>query len=201
MTAAKLRLAQTAMGQPGPKGELCSELYVTGQTLYRLADPKGMFRLDGEKLLVAASGLHDIRSYAAPLRDGWTTMKVRDTMMLRVPADHVRLKRVYLPASPEDGVRFLVDRLWPRGASKVRAALTFWNKDVPPSTELRQWFGHEPARWAEFREKYRSELKSKSEAVEALGALARQSRVTLVFGARDEAHNEAVVLREVLLAR
>jgi uncharacterized protein YeaO (DUF488 family) len=122
-------------------------------------------------------------------------------MTLRVPADHVRLKRVYLPASPEDGVRVLVDRLWPRGVSKVRAALAFWNKDVPPSTELRQWFGHEPARWAEFCNRYRSELKSNSEAVEALCALARQSRVTLVYGARDEAHNEAVVLREVLLGR
>jgi uncharacterized protein YeaO (DUF488 family) len=122
-------------------------------------------------------------------------------MTPRVPADHVRLKRVYLPAGPEDGVRVLVDRLWPRGVSKVRAALAFWNKDVAPSTELRQWFGHDPARWAEFCKRYRSELKSNSEAVEALGALARQGRVTLVFGARDEAHNEAVVLWEVLLGR
>ncbi len=122
-------------------------------------------------------------------------------MMPRVPADHIRLKRVYLPASPEDGVRVLVDRLWPRGVSKVRAALAFWNKDVAPSTELRKWFGHDPARWAEFRERYRAELKANPEAVEALGALARQGRVTLVFGARDEAHNEAVVLREVLLSR
>lgn len=122
-------------------------------------------------------------------------------MTLRVPADHVRLKRVYLPASPEDGVRVLVDRLWPRGLSKVRAALAFWNKDVPPSTELRKWFGHEPTRWAKFCNRYRSELRSNSEAVEALCALARQSRVTLVYGARDETQNEAVVLREVLLGR
>jgi len=122
-------------------------------------------------------------------------------MTLHVPADHVLLKRVYLPACPEDGVRILVDRLWPRGVSKARAALAFWNKDVPPTNGLRQWFGHDPARWEEFCKRYRAELKANPEAVEALRVLARQGRVTLVFGARDEAHNEAVVLREVLLGR
>jgi uncharacterized protein YeaO (DUF488 family) len=122
-------------------------------------------------------------------------------MTTHVPADHVLLKRVYLPACPEDGVRILVDRLWPRGVSKARAALAFWNKDVPPTTGLRQWFGHDPARWEEFCRRYRAELKANPEAVEALRALARQGRVTLVFGARDEVHNEAVILREVLLGR
>ena len=122
-------------------------------------------------------------------------------MAPHVPPDHVLLKRVHLSACPEDGVRILVDRLWPRGVSKARAALAFWNKDVPPTTRLRQWFGHDPARWEEFCRRYRAELKANPEAVEALGALARQGRVTLVFGARDEAHNEAVVLREVLLGR
>ena len=122
-------------------------------------------------------------------------------MTQRVPADHVRLKRVYLPADPDDGARVLVDRLWPRGISKTRAALAMWNKDVPPSTELRQWFGHDPARWTEFCKKYRIELGANPEAVEALRALARQSQVTLVYGARDVAHNEAVVLREVILDR
>lgn len=120
---------------------------------------------------------------------------------MHVPADHVLLKRVYLPAYPEDGMRILVDRLWPRGVSKVRAALAFWNKDVPPTTGLRQWFGHDPARWEEFCNRYRAELKANPEAVEALRALARQGRVTLVFGARDKDRNEAVVLREVLLGR
>ena len=120
-------------------------------------------------------------------------------MVPRGPPDHVPLKRVHLPACPEDGVRILVDRLWPRGVSKARAALAFWNKDVPPTTRLRQWFGHDPARWEEFCRRYRAELEANPEAVEALGALARQGRVTLVFGARGEAHNEAVVLREVLL--
>ncbi len=122
-------------------------------------------------------------------------------MTSRVPVDHVRLKRAYLPAGPEDGMRVLVDRLWPRGVSKVRAALAYWNKDVPPSNELREWFGHDPARWAEFCKRYRAELQTNLDAVESLRALARLGRVTLVFGARDEAHNEAVVLREVLLGR
>lgn len=98
-------------------------------------------------------------------------------------------------------MRILVDRLWPRGVSKARAALAYWNKDVPPTTGLRQWFGHDAARWDEFCTRYRAELKANLAAVEALGALARQGRITLVFGARDEAHNEAVVLREVLLGR
>lgn len=122
-------------------------------------------------------------------------------MTPHVPADHVLIKRAYLPAGPEDGTRVLVDRLWPRGVSKARAALNAWNKDVPPTTGLRQWFGHDPARWEEFCTRYRAELKSNPEAVEALRMLARQGPVTLVFGARDEAHNEAVVLREVLLGR
>ena len=122
-------------------------------------------------------------------------------MTSHIPADHVRLKRAYLPAIPEDGIRVLVDRLWPRGISKARAALAFWNKDVSPTTELRQWFGHDPARWDEFCTRYRAELQANPGAVETLRALARKGCVTLVFGARDEAHNEAVVLREVLLGR
>jgi uncharacterized protein YeaO (DUF488 family) len=119
----------------------------------------------------------------------------------RIPADHVQLKRVYAPASADDGTRVLVDRLWPRGVSKARAALASWSKDVAPSTELREWFGHEPARWEGFYERYRAELKQNPEAVEALRTLARQGPVTLLFAARDEVQNEAVVLREVLLGR
>jgi uncharacterized protein YeaO (DUF488 family) len=118
-----------------------------------------------------------------------------------IPPDHIWIKRVYLAAGPEDGVRVLVDRLWPRGVSKVHAALASWNKDVAPSTELRRWFGHDPARWTEFCKRYRAELKANRTAIEAIGALAWEDRVTLVFGARDEAHNEAVVLRDVLLGR
>lgn len=111
------------------------------------------------------------------------------------------LKRVYAPPAAGDGTRVLVDRLWPRGVSKARAALDFWNKDVAPSTELRKWFGHDPARWQEFCIRYQEELKHDAEAVGTLHALARKGLVTLLFGARDEVRNEAVALREFLLGR
>ena len=119
----------------------------------------------------------------------------------RIPARNVKLKRVYEPASVEDGARVLVDRLWPRGVSKDRAALSNWCREVSPSTNLRRWFGHEPSRWDEFRERYRVELKRNIEPVAALRLLAKQGPLTLVFGARDETHNEAVVLRDFLLHR
>jgi uncharacterized protein YeaO (DUF488 family) len=116
-----------------------------------------------------------------------------------VPASHVRLKRVYEPPSPEDGVRVLVDRLWPRGLRKADAAVDRWMKDVAPSTELRQWFGHDPERWQEFRRRYARELQQHSTSIGELRELVRHDTVTLVFGARDEEHNDAVVLREVIL--
>ena len=122
-------------------------------------------------------------------------------MTLRIPPDHVKLKRIYAPASADDGTRILVDRLWPRGVSKARAALGSWSKDAAPSTELREWFGHDPARWEGFCERYRAELKRNPEAVEELRTVARQGPVTLLFAARDEVHNEAVVFREFLLGR
>lgn len=122
-------------------------------------------------------------------------------MASTIPASHLTIKRVYAPAAADDGTRVLVDRLWPRGVSKVRAALDLWSKDVAPSTELRKWFGHDPARWQEFRTKYRDELKHNAAAVGTLHALAQTGPVTLLFGARDEVHNEAVVLREFLLGR
>ncbi|MGE0801976.1 MAG: DUF488 domain-containing protein [Lautropia sp.] len=115
------------------------------------------------------------------------------------PAAHLRLKRAYQPADPGDGTRILVDRLWPRGVSKSAAALDDWIKDIAPSTELRQWFGHDPARWEEFQRRYRAELRQHGEALDRIRALARTATVTLVYGARDEAHNDAVVLRDVLL--
>jgi uncharacterized protein YeaO (DUF488 family) len=117
----------------------------------------------------------------------------------RVAANRVRLRRVYEPPSPEDGVRVLVDRLWPRGLSKAEASVDRWMKDIAPSAELRKWFGHDPERWPEFRRRYTAELRQQPAAVDELRELSRRDTVTLVFGARDEQHNDAVVLRDVLL--
>ena len=110
----------------------------------------------------------------------------------------VQLKRVYDPPLPRDGMRVLVDRLWPRGVRKAKAHIDLWLKDIAPSTALRQWFGHDPARWSEFRRRYRAELKRQPEVLAQLRKLARQRRITLVFGAHDERRNQAVVLKEVL---
>jgi uncharacterized protein YeaO (DUF488 family) len=116
-----------------------------------------------------------------------------------VPASHLRLKRAYEPAEPDDGMRILVDRLWPRGVSKAKAALDDWIKEIAPSTELRKWFGHDPARWTEFQRRYRAELRGQSDALDRIRDLARLGVVTLVYSAHDEQHNDAVVLRNVLL--
>ena len=118
--------------------------------------------------------------------------------MVGIPDSNIRLKRAYAPATPDDGVRILVDRLWPRGVSKARAALDDWDKDIAPSTELRQWFGHDPAKWDEFQRRYRAELQGHQALLDQLRDQARKGVVTLVYGARDELHNEAVVLRDVL---
>jgi uncharacterized protein YeaO (DUF488 family) len=121
--------------------------------------------------------------------------------MSTIPAANVKLKRAYDPAVSGDGKRILVDRLWPRGVSKARAHLDSWMKDIAPSTELRTWFDHVPARWEEFRRRYRDELKQHRALLSELRRLARGGAITLVYGAKDEAHNEAVVLRNVLLGR
>ena len=115
------------------------------------------------------------------------------------PAPDIRLKRIYTPPAAEDGARVLVDRLWPRGVAKARAALSLWCKDAAPSTGLRQWFSHDPARWAEFQRRYRAELAAKDAALAPIRVLAKDGPVTLLFAARDEARNEAVVLRDHLL--
>ncbi|WP_315927244.1 DUF488 domain-containing protein [Mesorhizobium sp. SP-1A] len=119
--------------------------------------------------------------------------------MAPLPVSHLRLKRAYEPAEPGDGLRILIDRLWPRGVSKAKAALDDWMKDIAPSTDLRQWFGHDPARWAEFQRRYRAELRQHGDELDRIRDLARTHTVTLVYGARDEEHNDAVVLRDVLL--
>ena len=109
----------------------------------------------------------------------------------------VSLKRAYESPESMDGKRVLVDRIWPRGITKEKAKIDLWLKDVAPSTELRKWFGHDPERWAEFQRKYRAELKG-SPALTALKELARNAKVTLVYAAKDENHNNAVVLRGIL---
>ena len=116
----------------------------------------------------------------------------------KIPAAHLKLKRAYEPAAAADGVRVLVDRLWPRGISKQRAALDEWLKEIAPSTELRQWFGHEPARWPEFQRRYKAELRGHAMEIERLRDIAAKGVLTLVYGARDQEHNDAVVLRDVL---
>jgi len=110
----------------------------------------------------------------------------------------VRLKRAYDPAASSDGYRVLVDRLWPRGVSRARAKLDEWDKELAPSTELRKWFGHEPSRFGEFRRRYIEELRGQGSRLTALRRRARVGTLTLVYGARDSEHNEAVVLAEVL---
>ena len=110
----------------------------------------------------------------------------------------VRLKRAYDPAEPGDGYRVLVDRLWPRGVSKERARLVEWARELAPSTELRTWFGHDPERFAEFERRYRAELAARGEKLDELRRRAGEGTLTLVYAARDEEHNDAVVLAELL---
>ena len=122
-------------------------------------------------------------------------------MSTRIPAANVRLKRAYDQAGADDGVRILVDRLWPRGVSKAGAALDHWMKEIAPSTELRKWFGHDPDRWEEFCRRYAEELRHNADLLSQLRVLARQGLVTLVYSAHDEMHNDAIVLRDLLLGR
>jgi uncharacterized protein YeaO (DUF488 family) len=113
----------------------------------------------------------------------------------------VRTKRVYEPAAQSDGYRVLVDRVWPRAVSKKDAAVDEWARELAPSTELRKWFGHDPERFEEFRRRYRAELEAHRKEIEALRTQGRKGTITLLFGARDAEHNNAVVLAEVVRAR
>ncbi len=110
----------------------------------------------------------------------------------------IRLKRAYEEPSRNDGLRILVERLWPRGLSKQRAAVDVWLKDIAPSPELRRWFGHDPAKWEEFQRHYWAELDANQEAVAELRRKTREGPVTLVYAARDERHNGALALWEYL---
>jgi len=110
----------------------------------------------------------------------------------------IRLKRAYEEPAEDDGTRILVERLWPRGVTKERAAIDLWAKEVAPSPELRRWYGHDPARWAEFRRRYQAELEGRGEELGEIERRLSEGPVTFVFAAKDEGRNGAVVLKEYL---
>lgn len=110
----------------------------------------------------------------------------------------IKIKRVYEQPDQDDGVRILVDRLWPRGLTKEKAAVDLWLKEIAPSTELRKWFGHDPAKWSSFRGRYETELRHNDDLIKLLKQKAGEGTVTLVYGARDQKHNEALVLKQFL---
>jgi uncharacterized protein YeaO (DUF488 family) len=119
-------------------------------------------------------------------------------MTRRISKAEVKLKRAYEEPAASDGRRILVDRLWPRGVKKATAAIDHWFKEIAPSTELRKWFGHDPAKWVEFRKRYAAELRAHPEELDELRKIIRSEPVTLVYAAHDELHNDAVVLRDIL---
>jgi uncharacterized protein YeaO (DUF488 family) len=110
----------------------------------------------------------------------------------------MKIKRVYEKPSKEDGKRILVDRLWPRGLTKEKASIDLWLKEIAPTTKLRKWFGHDPDKWKEFQKRYHEELKNNKEPVSLLKEQIKKGKVTLLYGAKDEEHNEALVLQEWL---
>src|SRR5215472_16637298 len=122
-------------------------------------------------------------------------------MINKIRPHHIKLKRAYSPPAPDDGARILIDRLWPRRVKKSEAAIDEWMKEIAPSTELRKWFGHDPERWQEFHRRYQTEIGQHPEEFDRLRKLAQRGRITLVFSAHDEAHNDAVVLKVLLLER
>ena len=119
----------------------------------------------------------------------------------KVPARNIRLKRAYEAPSRHDGVRILIDRLWPRGVTKKAAALDRWIKEIAPSNELRKWFGHDSARWREFQNLYTKEIHKHKQLLTELRSIARRGPLTLIYSAQDKQHNDAIVLRNVLLGR
>ena len=110
----------------------------------------------------------------------------------------IKLKRVYETPSKGDGLRILVERLWPRGITKERASVDLWLKEVAPGIELRKWFGHDPAKWEQFCKRYRVELEQRKDAVNLLKQKSKEGTITLVYAARDEKHNSAGALKEIL---
>lgn len=113
----------------------------------------------------------------------------------------IKLKRAYEKPEKTDGTRILVDRLWPRGLTKRKASIDLWLKEIAPSTELRKWFGHDPKKWRSFRGRYQRELKLHADQLKLIKSKAKEGTVTLIYGARDQEHNEAVVLKRFLEGR
>jgi uncharacterized protein YeaO (DUF488 family) len=113
----------------------------------------------------------------------------------------IQLKRAYEPAQKQDGVRLLVERLWPRGLTKEKAAIDEWFKDVAPSPELRKWYGHDPAKWEAFRKRYLAELRGNAEAVDRLRKRVKEGPVTFIYAAKDEKRNSALLLKKFLEGR
>ena len=111
---------------------------------------------------------------------------------------NIKMKRVYEQADKKDGERILVDRLWPRGLTKEKASVDLWLKEIAPSTELRKWFGHDPEKWKSFRGRYVTEIRHNDDLIKVLQQKAREGTITLIYGARDEKHNEALVLKQFL---
>ena len=110
----------------------------------------------------------------------------------------IETKRIYDAPAKTDGFRVLVDRVWPRGVTKEKASVDLWMKEIGPSTQLRKWFGHDPKRWDEFRKRYRAELEDRTDLLDDLRHHAAKGRLTLVFSAKDEEHNQAVALKKIL---
>ena len=119
-------------------------------------------------------------------------------MLSAMESMSLKIKRAYEEPARSDGSRVLVDRIWPRGVSKAQAKIDQWRKEIAPSTALRKWFGHDPARWVEFKQRYFAELDAQGEALEELRKLAHVKTVTLIFGAKDTEHSQAAALKEYL---
>lgn len=110
----------------------------------------------------------------------------------------ITIKRIYEEANKNDGYRLLIDRIWPRGVSKEDADLDDWKKELAPSTDLRKWFDHDPEKFDDFKKKYKKELEDKTDTLKAVKKIAKSKKLTLLYGAKDEKHNQAVVLKEIL---
>jgi uncharacterized protein YeaO (DUF488 family) len=110
----------------------------------------------------------------------------------------IQIKRAYEPPDPSDGCRILVDRLWPRGLSKEKAQIDLWLKEIAPSAELRKWFGHDPLKWTEFKKRYATELNNNPDSLSVIRERMGDEKITLVYGAKDEEHNNAAALKEIL---